>query len=221
MDIRLIDLTGKQFGRLTVIQYVKSPRGWLCKCSCGTEKIIASIALRLGRTKSCGCWHSECVTKKNITHGKNRTSIYTRWQQMMDRCYNPNNNNYKDYGGRGITVDEPWHVFENFYKDMGEPTTPKHSLDRIDNNKGYNKNNCRWATNKVQTNNTRRNHIIEFNGQRKTLAQWSELTGLDSSAIRRRLKLNWSIQDTLTIPSNKNHFKNSSKASILLKMDVL
>lgn len=117
-----------------------------------------------------------------------RPNIYRRWQHMIQRCHNPNDRDYPRYGGRGITVCERWMDFENFLADMGEPPTSKHSLDRIDNTKGYEPNNVRWATAKQQQNNRTNTKLLTIKGATKPLSEWCELVGIGSKTVLYRLK---------------------------------
>ena len=147
----LIDITGNTYFRLTVLSYAGDSK-WNCKCECGTVKVVQGGHLRNGGTVGCGCFHKT----KPLTHGKCYTPEYGSYQGMKDRCYNKNSERYADYGGRGITVCDRWlESFDNFYADMGARSSPRHSLDRIDNNSDYEPNNCRWATNSEQTRNRR------------------------------------------------------------------
>jgi hypothetical protein len=153
-----IDLAGHKFGRLTAIKYEGNAM-WKCNCVCGNSSTVYRGDLRAGRTKSCGCLKNE--TQKDIgvrrtTHGLSNTSEYHTWYSMKYRCNNTNSKDYPDYGGRGITICDRWlESFDNFYKDMGEKPTAKHSLDRINVNGNYEPSNCRWATIAEQSNNKR------------------------------------------------------------------
>jgi hypothetical protein len=132
-------------------------------------------------------------------HGLSRTKEYKAWQKMKDRCFNENNSHYEGYGGRGITVCSRWMDFENFYKDMGE--CPEGcSIDRIDNDSSYMPSNCRWATTSQQMNNTRRNVVIQFNGESLTVAQWENRLGINKGTAYHRLRRGWSIERALTTP---------------------
>lgn len=142
---KLIDLVGVKFSRLTVISRgVSSTRGdarWDCRCECGNTKLVAGNHLRNKAIVSCGCYREDA--KK--THGRHRSATYTAWGNMVQRCSNPNNGGYKDYGGRGIAVCDRWYSFENFYSDMGDAEYSL-TLERVDNDLGYCKDNCKWAT---------------------------------------------------------------------------
>lgn len=122
---------------------------------------------------------------------------------MLTRCNNTKNTSYNDYGGRGITVCERWSQFIYFLEDMGEPSTEDHSLDRINNNLGYKKSNCRWGTKQQQMRNTRRNHLIEFDEKILCLSEWEEQTGIPARAIRKRLKYGWTVEKALFCPKIK------------------
>ena len=181
---KLIDLTGQVYGRLTVIKRVDdyiSPSGsrkvqWLCKCKCGKEVIVTGNNLRKGNSKSCGCYNRELLPKINSTHNASNTRLYHIWICMKDRCYNPKNKKYKDYGGRGIIICDEWindfEAFANWAYDNGyieNVSRGECTIDRIDVNGNYCQQNCRWVNQKVQTNNKRNNHYITYNGERHTL----------------------------------------------------
>ena len=198
-----IDLSGQRFGRLMVLKRVEnSNRGqsrFLCKCDCGNETIVHALNLKKGSTKSCGCYRQECGVKNNTIHGMTGTLVYKIWRLMIARCEDSKEVSYKNYGGRGITVCKQWrYSFETWYADMGEMPTPKHTLERINNDGNYEPSNCRWATWKEQCNNRRNNHIIEFNGQCKTIAQWSDIIGIPQGTLFARIHAGWTIEKSLT-----------------------
>jgi|ERR1035437_9183951 hypothetical protein len=157
-----INLTGNRFGRLTVINRdlgnTKHGASWLCMCDCGTERVTTSKLLRAGKTQSCGCLQRELVRKRATTHQLGGTPEHRSWAAMHTRCRNKNRPQWKDWGGRGITVCTEWSRFEQFLLDMGPRPSLKHTLDRIDVNSNYFKENCRWADRVTQNNNQRR-HI--------------------------------------------------------------
>lgn len=155
---KIIDMTGKKFNRLTVIEIshrtARRRYFWRCLCDCGNETIIVGDDIRSGHTKSCGCLLKESTIERRTTHHLTHTPTYNVWIGLRQRCADINGRGYKNYGGRGITFSDEWLSFENFYKDMGDK--PKGlSLDRIDNDGNYCKENCRWATSVVQNNNRR------------------------------------------------------------------
>lgn len=167
MPKRAKNLTGKSFGRLTAVEYagLNSSRKsqWLCVCACGAEKLIRQRELLSGATKSCGCLQREMASKrapennsKNAKHSLSQSPEYRIWNAMKQRCNNANDKNFKDYGGRGIFVCDAWNDFSSFIADMGRRPAKHLTIDRIDNDDGYYKENCRWATRKTQRANQRR-----------------------------------------------------------------
>jgi hypothetical protein len=198
-----VDLTGQTFGRLTALEYDSKICRWLCLCECGRKKWIFSSALTRGNTRSCGCLKSQLAREAHLTHGKSGSKVFNTWVHMRDRCFNPKSKFYKDYGGRGITVCERWLVFENFYADMGDPAegAERISLDRKDNNGDYELGNCRWATQKMQTDNQRRSRFHEYQGESHTLNDWAKIKGVSYKQLRQRVyQRGWDFEEAITMP---------------------
>lgn len=197
------DLSGKTFGRLTVIGF-HSRRGvqilWACKCSCGNEQVAEGGNLRRGYTASCGCYAREKSSINNFRHGKCFTATYKSWQAMKTRCTNRNDGHWPSYGGRGIKVCKRWlNDFNAFVSDMGE--RPKGAtLGRIDNDGDYEPGNCRWESMKDQSNNTRGNHWIEYKGKQMTVEQLAANVGMNTHTLRSRLKHGMSINRAAEMP---------------------
>jgi hypothetical protein len=206
------NLAGQKFGRLTAIEDIgKTTRGrvWRCMCECGQEAESVSTYLKNGHKKSCGCLHADSAKISGIkqrTHGYTTTdkkwtaSEYGVWMSMKARCGNPKASSYKRYGARGIAVCERWMKFENFIQDMGPRPTNKHSLDRIDTDKGYEPGNCRWAD-QMQQAQTRTNvRKIHAFGETMTAAMWGRRTGITAMTIRNRIDAGWTPEDAVTKP---------------------
>jgi hypothetical protein len=199
--VKKMDLSGQHFGELTVLtDGGRDGNGktlWRCICSCGTETVKYAFNLRRGRATSCGCTGRNETFK--ATHGQAGTPLYRRWAEMLKRTTNANSGRYADYGGRGIGVHPEWQdSFEAFARDMAEGFSPELTLERIDNDRGYEPGNVRWATYVEQARNTRRSHRVEFRGQTRVLVEWCEVLGLSYGAVRQRLYKGWSIERALT-----------------------
>lgn len=206
---KFIDLSNQKFGRLTVISLhckatkIGSKTLWNCLCNCGNPIKVRSDSLKNGHSQSCGCLckeiNSSLAKKRWTTHGKSKSKIFKIFCNMHRRCNDANYSPYRWYGALGIKVCERWKTFENFYADMGEPPTNKHSIDRINYNDHYKPTNCLWATQLEQTNHTRRSLYIKFDSQTKTLAQWTSELGLPYHTIWNRLyRLHWSVKRAFT-----------------------
>ncbi len=210
--IKPLILPGTKHGRLTVLAFErddpKHPH-YRVRCECGTEKLIQRG--NLDRTHSCGCIKREMLQAK-ATHGRSHTPEWTAWVDMIARCSRATCTGYANYGGRGITVCERWREFTNFYADMGLKPTPKHTIDRIDNDGNYEPSNCRWATRKVQRVNQRRVQILTFRGVTGTLKDLAEHFGISyTAAHQRRYTLHWTLDRILTTPAQ--HRKSPSSNS--------
>jgi len=195
-----LDLTGKTFNSLEVIQESSnSPRKyrrfWIVFCVCGGVKEVDHYQLVSGRTKSCGCLRKKNVTKAIATHKKSYTAEYKIWDGMLQRCTNVNAKGYVWYGAKGIDVCEEWKNFEVFYFDMGKRPTWKHTLERIDNSKGYSPSNCIWATRQEQARNKSSNKLITWKSETLCLEDWAKVLGVKSNTLNYRLKRGWSVEE--------------------------
>lgn len=190
---------GVRFGRLVIIGWVDQ-RQRRCRCDCGTERTV-TIANLGTFTFSCGCLRREAMQRASTTHGHARhgkvSRTYRTWLDMRKRCNNPNNKHWKNYGGRGITVDRTWDDYAQFLADMGE-RPPGLTLERRENNGPYCKENCTWATQKQQSINTRRNHYVTYEGQTHALSVWAEKLGKSYPALLARLRAGWAVEHAFT-----------------------
>lgn len=191
---RGVDLAGRRFAFLTVIERKGNRPAWICKCDCGSLLSVSTHRLFSGQM-SCGC-----NNRGRTMHGLSHTTEYRIWKHMIARCEYEGDAAFRNYGGRGICVCERWHSFENFYSDMGQKPSPKHSIDRIDNDGPYSPENCRWVTAITQANNTRRNRIVIIDGESMTVAQASRKFGVNQSAALARLYGGWSDEAAFKIP---------------------
>ena len=204
------NLIGIKFGRLLVHsrQGVASNGGakWLCICECGSSTITTSTSLTSGRTKSCGCLQRDINISRLTKHGQCTTNkkhpLYATWNSMRSRCNNKNSGSYHKYGGRGIKICPEWEDFETFVLDMGNRPN-WFSIDRIDNDKGYSKDNCRWADIKTQANNTRHNRLILYKGVEYTISELATKYGFESSTLRHRLNKGYDVSLCVETPINK------------------
>lgn len=201
------DLTGKRFGRWTVLKRAENKGNtvmWECKCDCGNYGFVTSHSLTSGNSKSCGCYHKEIAKKISTTHGKSNTKLFGVWNGMIERTTNKNNQSYYNYGERGITICDEWKDdFKSFYDwAINNGYKDGLSIDRIDNDKGYYPENCRWVGNFEQANNKRNNHKIEFNGEIHGIEEWARIIGISGSSLLSRLKNGWTLEQALTTKPN-------------------
>lgn len=220
-----LDLVKQRFGDWIVIDESdhrdkNGLRFVVCQCKCGYIKEVRVATLTNGTSTNCGCNNIKRLKENPVRfkHGQSiggKTKEYRTWKQIKGRCYNLNNQKYKNYGGRGITVCDRWldkeHGFENFLQDMGECPGPEYSIDRIDNNGNYCPENTRWATPREQCNNKRDNHIVLYNGQKYTLAQLCREIGIPYHRTKLRLYRGWNIEDTIGYSSKKDSKSISEK----------
>lgn|SRR5574344_1125675 len=205
------DYIGKKYNRLTITAIeIKRIKGRnytyaVCKCDCGKICKPRLDYVIHNRTKSCGCYNREliiAIDKKRKKHGKTNTAEFSIWSAMIKRCYNKNDISYERYGARNIKVCDRWldkeNGFMNFYKDMGNRPNALYSIDRIDNNGNYESDNCKWSTNIEQQNNKRNNHLLTYNNETHTIAEWSRICGIKPQTIWSRLNRGWTVFETLT-----------------------
>lgn len=198
-----IDITGKRFGKLTAIKFDHSRKQncgssvqyWLFKCDCGKEKVIQRCGVVRGRIVSCGC------QQHRTKHGMCNSRLHTIWHGIKQRCLNPKNNRYKYYGKRGITIFPEWEKsFISFYNwSVKNGYNDTLSIDRIDVNGDYCPENCRWATEKEQKRNTRKNRMITYKGETLCLSEMSEKYGINFFTAHSRLKRGKSVDDVFKI----------------------
>lgn len=192
MRTRNLYTVGEKFGEWTLVKYNKDKKRWIAKCECGTEKLVFVRHLSLGNSKGC----IKCAKKRAGSHMMTGTAEHKTWAGMKSRCLNKNNARYHQYGGRGISICERWNIFENFFEDMGLRPKGK-SLDRIDVDGNYCKENCRWATPKEQMRNRTLN---KKNRLGKSITEAAEETGIPYHTLQTRLIRGWDIDRALTLP---------------------
>lgn len=204
----LLNLTGMKFGRLTVMSRAEDiiqasgrrRTAWLCKCDCGNSVVVSSDNLKSGATTSCGCYKRECTSKRKSTHHETNTHLYGVWCTMKSRCYNKNVKSYNRYGGRGIEVCDLWlNSYENF-RDWAITNGYSNglSIDRIDNDKGYSPDNCRWVSEVEQANNRSSNRLITFHGETHNITEWAKILNINPKTIFTRIYSGWSIERILS-----------------------
>lgn len=200
---RVEGVAGRKYGLLTAVSVFRGSgrkRFWRCQCQCGKTHAVKEFYLVSGYTKSCGCLRGA----KQKTHGLSKHPSYFVHSGMMRRCYNPKCKAWPNYGGRGIKVAERWHDVAEFIKDVGVPTTPKHQIDRVDNNGDYSPDNWRWSTPSEQRMNMRTNRVLEIDGVSKTITAWARQNRLSPSMVFTRIHRGWSEIEAVTSPVRQN-----------------
>ena len=194
-------MIGNKYGKLLVIEYAgvkKTQKSYICKCDCGNEVVVLSNNLKKGNSKSCGCSRVETCRKRmlklNFRHGETNTKLWKTWKGILGRTTCQTNSHYARYGGRGIGICEAWKIYENFAKYIGPPPTNNHSIDRINNNKGYEPGNIRWASAKEQAANRSTNIKVLINGQIMILSDAAKKLSISKSTASR-----WAISGKLQL----------------------
>ena len=197
--MRYLDITGQRYGSLVAVRYAKERSAgqgiWECKCDCGATHFATCSMLRVGTVRSCGCSRA---THGHTRHGK-RSPTFKSWESMRGRCENEKDPSYRLYGGRGIRVCPQWSDFATFLADMGERPQGT-SLDRIDVDKNYSPENCRWATRSEQQRNRRDSRKITANGETLNIQEWAARLKTDPQAIAWRLRKGMSAEEAVTKP---------------------
>lgn len=208
VSTKISNLAGKVFGRLTVIGYVGNGK-WETHCQCGSTQSTTTQNLSSGKTKSCGCLQRELAKKAKTTHGGKGTKAHSIWQGIVQRCKNPNTKQWKDYGGRGITLCQEWETYEGFVLDMGQPPAG-HCIERVNNAIGYTKENCKWATRKEQQNNRRNTTVLSYLGEKKTLIDWADIAGITTGTLRSRISNSWPVEEALGFKQRQRKSKENN-----------
>ena len=202
------DLTGRRFGKLVVIRRDGSTSygkpQWLCRCDCGNTKIAAAKQLKNGDTKSCGCAINDYFNRRNNKGGK-KNPYYKLWRAIKVRCMCETDMHYQNYGGRGIKMADEWQTdFWSFYEYISKLNgfgDKNRSIDRIDNSKGYEPGNVRWATSKEQARNKRNNFLVTAFGKTKSIAEWADEYNISYATLHSRItKQKWDAEKALTTP---------------------
>lgn len=218
-----VKIEGK-FGFLTVIE--EMPKGFKdddaryvrCICDCGKEKIINGYNVLNGGTISCGCRRKALKKYSEKTMG---TPEYRTWLGIKARCHNPKNKNYARYGGRGITVSDNWvNNFSQFLADMGKRPSKAHSLERVNNDKGYSKENCIWLEMLLQGRNRRNTPRVQYLGETITLKELSERLGFSYNLVKERLDNGWDLQDAINKPSRKSKNLDDKNNFALIEKEI-
>ena len=221
------DITGSDFGYWHVVSRAPNDKDgntyWNCQCVCGTERVISGHNLRRGYTTNCGCMTKKLLSESHIKHGgssiyatSENTKLYKVWNSMRSRCKNETSQSYSYYGGRGINICEEWdNSFEAFRKwSLDNGYKIGLTIDRINVNGDYCPENCRWVDRVTQANNTTRTRYVTYNGETRTIKEWSEITGINYNTLVGRLyRYHWPVEDALGIKVWGAYHGDKEKAS--------
>lgn len=203
------DIVGKRYGKLVVLA-IDSRRDkanhkyLLCQCDCGKQKSIAMSHLKTGSSRSCGCGVVESTIKRNTTHNGTYSRLYSIWAGMKRRCFNPNDANFKYYGGRGITMAKEWNDFSTFREwSLANGYNDSLTIDRINVNGNYTPDNCRWVDFKFQSCNKTNNRSITIDGETKLISEWCKVASVSCTQVYYRLKQGWNIKNALFLPDQR------------------
>lgn len=199
------DLTGNRYGRLTVLGFAYSKNNtsyWYCKCDCGTEKVISGNLMKSKHIQSCGCLSKELSSVRFRKHGQHGTRLYNIWKNMKLRTSNANCKESERYVLRGISICEEWENDFNSFQEwaLDNGYSDELTIDRIDNDKGYYPENCRWTTMKVQNRNKENTYKCKYKGEEKPLTEWAEILGLNYKKVYQRIYRHWDIERAFTTP---------------------
>jgi hypothetical protein len=209
MTLPKADITGMVFDRLTALGYDQKTRLWICLCSCGVQKAIRhGLLVGRRRVRSCGCLQRDTARKRKTTHGGSRTPEYRILHHMIQRCTNQNDQDYPDYGGRGICVCPRWlSSFADFLSDVGPRPSAEHEIDRINNNGHYEPGNVRWVSHQRNCRNRRSSRLLTHDGRTMTLTEWAIAIGISNRTLRSRLEMGWCLGRALTQPPGHSPHK--------------
>jgi len=203
------DVAGERFGRWTVIakseeRAAKYHVSFLCRCDCGTERVVSGSYLRAGNSSSCGCLAREVNRESHTRHGLRKHRLHGTWRSMKQRCLNPKAANYHLYGGRGIKVCERWLSVANFIADNDALALPGLQIDRIDNDGHYEPLNVRWVSAQTQARNRRSNRLLTHSGKEQSVTEWADELDIPVGSLLKRLRSGWSVDRCLTTPINQS-----------------
>jgi hypothetical protein len=213
------NIKGRRFGNIKVISVSDKKlyahgTCWDCRCDCGKLLLCWGTRLRIGKQTHCGCRTSEIISKGRTTHGFSRTHVYRTLTRMISRCERSSHESFNDYGGRGIKVCREWRQHPEVFVHWALANGYRKGLtiDRKNNNGPYSPKNCRWVGWVIQARNRRSNHVVTWRGQKKTIAEWAEITGLKYHTISKRIiKYKWSVNEALSDAPDRNAWRRGCR----------